>query len=46
LHPVVEVVFAVAREVGEFAQQPKGQSGLEMQAVEAGEIRLEAHGPA
>ena len=46
LHTVVEVIFSVAREVGEFAQQPKGQAGLEMQAVEAGEIRLEAHGPA
>ena len=41
---VVKVVPALAGEERHLAQQPKGQSSLEVQPVEAGHVCLEADG--
>ena len=41
---VIEVVPALAGEARHLAQQPEGQSSLEVQPVETGHVRLEADG--
>ena len=41
---VVEIVPPLAREARHLAQQPEGQSSLEVQPVDAGHVCLEADG--
>ena len=41
---VVEVIPALAGEACHLAQQPEGQSSLQMQPVETGHVCLEADG--
>ena len=41
---VIEVVPALAGEARHLAQQPEGQSSLQVQSVEAGHVCLEADG--
>ena len=44
LHACIELLAMAAGKDGQLPQQPEGQAGLQLQAIEAGQIGAEAHG--